>query len=68
MSKKTEFKEDFERIKKIFFLCKESYLVLRELYKTDDNSKYLIDLKYRQFLKEKSCVHHVHRHALRPHF
>lgn len=47
MSKKTEFKTDLEKIVKIFFLCKESYLVLRELYKTIDNSKYLIDLKFK---------------------
>ncbi len=46
MSKKSEFKNDLERISKVFFLCKESYLVLRELYKTEDNSEYLIDLKY----------------------
>lgn len=47
MSKKTEFKTDLEKIVKIFFLSKESYLVLRELYKTIDNSKYLIDLKFK---------------------
>lgn len=47
MSKRNEFKTDLERIVKIFFLSKESYLVLRELYRTIDNSKYLIDLKFR---------------------
>ena len=47
MSKRNEFKTELEKIVKIFFLCKESYLVLRELYKTIDNSKYIIDLKYR---------------------
>lgn len=47
MSKRNEFKTDLEKIVKIFFLCKESYLVLRELHKTIDNSKYLIDLKFK---------------------
>jgi len=47
MSKRSEFKTDLEKIVKIFFLSKESYLVLRELYKTIDNSSYLIDLKFK---------------------
>lgn len=47
MSKKTEFKKDFDRINKVFFLCKESYLVLRELYKTENNSDYLINVKFK---------------------
>ena len=47
MSKRSEFKTDLEKIVKIFFLSKESYLVLRELYKTIDNSTYLIDLKFK---------------------
>lgn len=45
MSKKTEFKKDFERINKVFFLSRESYLVLRELYRTEDNSEYVIKVK-----------------------
>jgi len=47
MSKRNEFKDDLEKIAKIFFLCKESYLVLRELYKTQDTSTYIIDLKFK---------------------
>jgi len=47
MSKKTEFKSDLEKIVRIFFLCKESYLVLRELYKTVDNTDYIINLKFK---------------------
>lgn len=47
MSKRNEFKVDLEKIVKIFFLCKESYLVLRELYKTQDTSSYIIDLKFK---------------------
>src|SRR5690554_2843028 len=47
MSKRSEFKTDLEKIVKIFFLSKESYLVLKELYKTIDNSSYLIDLKFK---------------------
>ncbi len=42
MSRKNQFKTHLEKIVKIFFLGKESYLVLRELYKVtlqriDDN-------------------------------
>ena len=47
MSKQAEFKSDLEKTLKIFFLCKESYLVLRELYKTIDNSNYIINLKFK---------------------
>lgn len=47
MSKKTEFKKDFDRINKVFFLCKESYLVLRELYRTENNSDYLKNIKFK---------------------
>lgn len=47
MSKEIEFKNHIERIVNIFFLCKESYLVLRELYSIKENSDYLIDLKNR---------------------
>jgi len=47
MSKRSEFKTDLEKIVKIFFLSKESYLVLKELYKTIDNSSFLIDLKFK---------------------
>lgn len=47
MSRKTEFKKDFERITKVFFLCNESYLVLRELYRTEDNSDYLTQMKFK---------------------
>lgn len=47
MSKKTEFKKDLERINKVFFLCKESYLVLREMYRTENNSEYLLQLKFK---------------------
>ena len=47
MSKRSEFKTDLEKIVQIFFLSKESYLVLRELYKTIENSTYLIDLKFK---------------------
>lgn len=46
MSKIKEFKRDFERMTKFFFLCNESYLVLRELYKTQHNSEYLIKIKF----------------------
>ena len=47
MSKKIEFKKDFDRINKVFYLCKESYLVLRELYRTENNSDYLKNLKFK---------------------
>lgn len=46
MSKNKEFKEELEKIVNIFFLCKESYLVLRELHRTENSSEYIIDLKY----------------------
>ena len=47
MSRKNQFKTHLEKIVKIFFLGKESYLVLRELYKVNDCSEYLIDLKFK---------------------
>ena len=47
MSKRNQFKTHLEKIVKIFFLGKESYLVLRELYKVNDCSEYLIDLKFK---------------------
>lgn len=47
MSKKTEFKRDFERITKVFVLCNESYLVLRELYRTEDNSDFINQTKFK---------------------
>lgn len=46
MSKRNQFKTHLEKIVKIFFLGKESYLVLRELYKVNDCSEYVIDLKF----------------------
>lgn len=47
MDKKIELNEELDKILGIFFLCKESYLIVRELYKTSDTSNYLIDIKYK---------------------
>ena len=47
MSRRNQFKTHLEKIVKIFFLGKESYLVLRELYKVNDCSEYLRDLKFK---------------------
>lgn len=46
MSRRIEFENHIKRLVNIFFLCKESYLVLRELYSVKEDSEYLIDLKY----------------------
>lgn len=47
MSKESEFKHDVERITQILLFCDTSYNVLRELYRTKDNSEYQINLKYK---------------------